>query len=118
MRTMLLAGTALAMIGSFAYAQSDHQTPNDGKVDARSHLTQMLAKSGFTDIKIAPTAFMVHAKDSDGNPVVMSISPDSFAQVTVDSTNPSNGGSPSGTTTGKTSVNQNNAYVSVPNSDE
>ncbi len=119
MRTMLLAGTALAMIGSFAYAQSDNQAaPNSGKVNARSQLTQMLTKSGFTDIKVAPTAFMVHAKDSDGNPVVMSISPDSFTQVTVDAAGASSEGHQTSTTTGQASASSSNAYVSVPNSDE
>ena len=42
----------------------------------------MLQKSGYTDIRVSPTSFMVHAKDSDGNPVVMSISPDAFTEVT------------------------------------
>jgi uncharacterized surface protein with fasciclin (FAS1) repeats len=45
-------------------------------------LRAMLEKSGYTDIRVAPTSFMVHAKDADGNPVVMTISPDSFTEVT------------------------------------
>jgi len=118
MRTMLLAGAALAMIGSFAYAQSDNQTPNSGKVNARSQLTQMLTKSGFTEIKVAPTAFMVHAKDSDGNPVIMSISPDSFTQVTVDAADAPGDGRATSTTIGNASANSKNMYVNVPNSDE
>ena len=42
----------------------------------------MLDKAGYKDIRVAPTSFVVHAKDTDGNPVVMSVSPDSFTEVT------------------------------------
>jgi hypothetical protein len=50
------------------------------------HMTQRLrsdlSKAGFTDIKIMPSSFLVRAKDSQGNPVMMVINPDSMTEVT------------------------------------
>ena len=44
------------------------------------HISQKLrgdlSKAGFTDITIMPSSFMVRAKDSQGNPVMMVINPD------------------------------------------
>lgn len=40
-----------------------------------------LTKAGYTDINIMPTSFMVRAKDSQGNPVMMAISPDSVTAI-------------------------------------
>jgi sporulation protein YlmC with PRC-barrel domain len=83
MRALLLAGTAaiaLCAAGSAVWAEGNNTHHTDANM--RSNLTQMLQKSGYTDIRVAPTSFMVHAKDGDGNPVVMSISPDEFTEVT------------------------------------
>jgi hypothetical protein len=41
----------------------------------------MLQQSGFSDIRVMPSSFMIRAKDKDGNPVVMSVSPDSVTEV-------------------------------------
>ncbi len=40
----------------------------------------MLRNSGYTDIRVAPSSFVVRATDDNGNPVVMSISPDQFTR--------------------------------------
>jgi sporulation protein YlmC with PRC-barrel domain len=48
----------------------------------RADLRNMLEKSGYTDIRVAPSSFMVRARDKDGNAVMMSISPDQFTEVT------------------------------------
>ncbi len=40
-----------------------------------------LAKSGFSNINIVPTSFMVRATDSQGNPVTMVVSPDSVTAI-------------------------------------
>jgi sporulation protein YlmC with PRC-barrel domain len=70
----------------------------------------MLQKSGYTDIKLAPTSFVIRAKDSDGNPVVMSISPDSFTEVTnINDTNTKG-------TTGN--ARSGGTYVTVPQGDD
>ena len=55
----------------------------------RSNLRNALEKAGYKDIRVAPTSFMVRARDTDGNPVVMAISPDSFTEV-ADVSNGSN----------------------------
>ncbi len=38
-------------------------------------LKQDLQKAGFTDIQVISDSFVVQAKDKDGNPTVMSLSP-------------------------------------------
>jgi len=53
---------------------------------APSHISERLrndlTKAGFTDITIMPSSFLVRAKDSQGNPVMMVINPDSFTEMT------------------------------------
>jgi hypothetical protein len=55
-------------------------------VQTQSRLSQRLrddlAKAGFTDITIMPQSFLVRAKDSQGNPIMMVINPDSLGEVT------------------------------------
>ena len=74
------AGSALAAMDA-AQSNTDRQAP--------AHLSQKLhddlIKAGFTDITIMPSSFMVRAKDSQGNPVMMVINPDSLAEVTEQS---------------------------------
>ena len=41
-----------------------------------------LEHQGFTDVKVTPEAFLVHAKSHDGQQVVMMIEPDSITAVT------------------------------------
>jgi hypothetical protein len=45
-------------------------------------LKKDLDKAGFTDVKIMPESFLVQAKDSQGNPVVMMINPNSITALT------------------------------------
>jgi hypothetical protein len=62
---------------------------------APSHISERLrndlTKAGFTDITIMPSSFLVRAKDSQGNPVMMVINPDSFTEVTQQSEPPVSG---------------------------
>jgi len=100
MRSFLLTGAALMVLSQAAMAQSPNSasqpnatppnaTQNEtsssataGPQHMRANLRNALEKAGYKDIRVAPTSFMVHARDADGNPVVMSISPDSFTEVT------------------------------------
>ena len=41
-----------------------------------------LMKAGYTDITIRPSSFFIQAKNSEGNPVTMMISPDSVTALT------------------------------------
>ena len=45
------------------------------KQGLRAQVRDMLQKEGFTNVRVMPSSFMVCAKGKDGNPVVMSISP-------------------------------------------
>jgi hypothetical protein len=46
-------------------------------------LTTNLKESGFTNVKVMPSAFSVEADDKSGNPVKMFITPNSMAEVTA-----------------------------------
>ena len=60
-RAILLATTAAVLLSSAAWAASDNGTnnTNQSNTKVRQELTQMLQKSGYTDIQVAPTSFMV-----------------------------------------------------------
>jgi hypothetical protein len=63
-----------------------------GNMRISQKLRDDLGKAGFTDIKIMPSSFMVRAKDSQGNPVMMVINPDSVTAITEE-TNSTNSAS-------------------------
>lgn len=115
MRALLLATTAAVALSSVAWAASDNANNNQTNLNLRHELTQMLQKSGYTDIRVAPTSFVVRAKDQNGDPVVMSISPDRFAEMTAvgDTARSTND-------TGTNTVGSNNSdtYVTVPQADD
>ncbi|QOZ54847.1 PRC-barrel domain-containing protein [Bradyrhizobium sp. CCBAU 53338] len=86
---ILLATTATIALGSAAWAASNKDNTPQAS-DIRQDVTKTLQKSGYRDISLAPTSFDVKAVDSDGNPVRMSIGPDSFAEmITVSDSHPS-----------------------------
>jgi hypothetical protein len=72
------------------YAAAATTAPADStnaqNAQAPAHIGQKLrdnlTKAGFTDITIMPSSFLVRAKDSEGNPVMMVINPDSITEVT------------------------------------
>jgi len=122
MRTILLASAAVIALSPIAYAQDANSTIQPSttanqkvsKQHLGTDLRNMLQKSGYTDIRVAPTSFMVRAKDSDGNPIVMSISPDSFTELT-------GAGTTSGTTTGAATANGKDGsgrFVTISGNDE
>jgi hypothetical protein len=120
MRSLLLASAAVLVISQAAIAQTPNTTndtanqaqTNTGQQHMRSNIRNMLEKAGYKDIRVAPTSFAVRAKDSDGNPVFMSVSPDQFTEVTdVNGANGSTTGSANNPPTSE-------RFVSVPNSDE
>jgi hypothetical protein len=71
--------------GGSALAAMD-SAQNSADVQAPAHMSQKLhddlTKAGFTDITIVPSSFLVRAKDSQGNPVMMVINPESPTEVT------------------------------------
>ena len=76
MRAFLLAGAAVLVLSQAATAQTTNNSQNDSASQAtssqhmRANLRSMLEKSGYKDIRVAPTSFVVRARDTDGNPVV------------------------------------------------
>ena len=92
--TYLLAATtaaALAFGPAVVLAQSAHdQAPSmknsasqniHNKQGMRAQIRDMLQNAGFTDIHVMPGSFVIHAKDKDGNPVVMNVSPDLCTEI-------------------------------------
>jgi len=120
MRSLLLASAAVLIISQAALAQTPSTTndtanqaqTNTGQQHMRSNIRNMLEKAGYKDIRVAPTSFAVRAKDSDGNPVFMSVSPDQFTEVT--DVNGANGS----TTGSANNPGASERFVSVPNGDE
>ena len=49
---------------------------------SQAKLTESLKKAGFTDVQIVDASYMVHAKSSDGEPVVMVINPPAVTSAT------------------------------------
>lgn len=76
------ATTSSSANGTYA-TQNDPSSAQQGTPKIAAKLRQSLAQAGFTDVRIMPRSFLVHAKDSDGNPVMMVINPDSVTAVTA-----------------------------------
>ena len=88
MKPILLAATtavALAFSPAVVLAQGAHdQMPSmkssanqstHNKRGIRAQIRDMLQNAGFTDIHVIPGSFVIHAKDKDGNPVVVDREP-------------------------------------------
>ena len=91
---LLAAGTALLLCTTAAIAQNNAPnkstaSPSAGSTDTsttsttplRDNIRGMLQRSGFSDIRIMPSSFMIRAKDQQGDPVIMSVSPDSVTEI-------------------------------------
>ena len=136
--SLLAAGTALLLVPSAAMAQSaaapattppsaqsDNQTTSQNSAapgTLRGHIRDMLQSSGFSDIRVMPSSFMIRAKDKDGNPVVMSVSPDSVTEVSElgNSDNDGSGANGSGArgSAGMAPPTGSQQFVVVANNDE
>ena len=113
------AATGMATPGSTGDATSAgqsatvNQTRPNGAVNSPStngqnamqvgqKLRSDLSKAGYTDISVAPSSFVVHAKNSGGNPVMMVISPNSVTAITEE-----NGASNSASSANRTGAGTN-----------
>lgn len=79
------AATTTPASPSGAAASAANATP------LRERIRDMLQQSGFTDIRVMPSSFMIRAKDQSGNPVIMSVSPDQMTELTEVGTPGANG---------------------------
>ncbi|WP_245321060.1 hypothetical protein [Bradyrhizobium sp. NAS96.2] len=99
MKSALAVATLLVVLGSPSLAQTTAPTnssqmdaasskndqsspadtagnsPQSQDADATQKIRQDLQKAGFTDVKVVARSFVVQAKSSDGNPVLMTIGP-------------------------------------------
>ena len=82
------AATTTPAAGS-ATDQNAAPTPSAAHISQR--LRDDLGKAGFTNITIMPSSFLVRAKDSQGNPVMMVINSDFATEVTEQSEQPMSG---------------------------
>ena len=90
-----------AQPNSATNTQASDQTSTQQSGKLTQQLRDNLAQAGFTDIKIMPEAFLIRAKDKNGNPMMMVINPDSMTEIrAVDTNNANNKPSPSGNNSG------------------
>ncbi len=94
-------------------------SPNDA---ISAHVRTLLENQGLTDIHVVPSSFIIHALDKDGNPVVLSVTPDSISEVTViGASGPGRSAEFDATHTGTGTTTANNSgahFVSIPSNDE
>jgi hypothetical protein len=126
--SVLLAGTALLLCQSAAMAQNTTHPTKDGTADSSANATtaapghlgsQMrdtLQKAGFTNIRVAPSSFVISAVDKEGNPVVMTVTPDSFTEVTEENRKGPKSARPGSEDSAAASPET--QFVSVANTDE
>lgn len=80
MFAVLCAVGACAAAPAFAQTSAPSSSPPSSGNMGQT-LQQDLQKAGFTDVKVMPEVYMVRAKDSHGNPVMMRIGPDSIVEM-------------------------------------
>jgi hypothetical protein len=62
-------------------AAEDQKTVDLGVQLIQRSIHARLALAGFTNIQMVPTSYLVRAKDRDGNPVMLMLSPDAIAEL-------------------------------------
>jgi len=103
------AGQATTNAGSMNDAGQMNQSGqiNGPARHIAQHLRSDLTKAGFTDVKIMPSSFLVRAKDSQGNPVMMVINPDSVTALTEEKIGASSASNANHSMSGSASHNKN-----------
>jgi hypothetical protein len=82
MRTIALLSVFPLVIMTPALAQDQSSSGSENAQAIQQQVQNNLRQAGFTDVQIMPSSFLVRAKDSAGNPVIMVINPDSVTAVT------------------------------------
>ena len=113
-RLTVVAMVALATASSLVLAQA--ASASDAQTVQQRMLTN-LNQSGFSHVKVTPGSFYVSAKDQDGNPVSMFITPNSMEAVTTVAMNDSDKTSSSTSSISSASTN-NGLFVRVPRGEE
>ncbi len=139
--SVLAAGTALLLCQSAAMAQTNNPArqpetststnmsqPTDATLNTmnaraplRMQVREMMQKAGFTDIHVMTGSLLIRAKDKDGNPVVMNISPDSMEVAELGSSGSNGSSGAMGTndsTNAAADMPSGSEFVTIPNNDE
>jgi hypothetical protein len=128
MRLSLLAtGAALLLCPSAAMAQTNTPQAKDTTAapvtntttvapgSIGSQMRDSLQKAGFSNVRMAPSSFVISATDKDGNPVVMSVTPNSFTEVGEEGKAGAKSAAPGSEDQAASSGSE---FVSVANNDE
>ena len=91
-----LQAPALAQGSSSQPTSQNSQANNQSSQPLPQEIKQKLQKQGFSDINVMPGSFIVSAKDSNKDPVMMVIGPHSLTMFTEISTQGQTTGSASG----------------------
>jgi hypothetical protein len=68
-------------------SSSQSQNSQQNGQNIQQQLVQSLEKAGFTHVRVEPEVFIVHARNEQGQPVLMRISPDTMEEITAIPTN-------------------------------
>ena len=99
-----LSQAALAQTSTQQNQRSGAAENTQAPENLPQELRQKLTSAGFTEVKVVPSSFVVSAKDKDGRPVMMRITPTSMTVLTelpVSSTPTTGAGSDSSTNPGQ-----------------
>lgn len=96
----LAAVLVMSSVGTAALAQqsssgSDMAKKSQPTAMTQDKLKQSLEKAGFTNVRVVDATYMVHARSSDGDNVIMYIDPPSAGSASA-----SSGSSTSGSSSG------------------
>jgi hypothetical protein len=105
MHKVLIASIAAASLTLPQIAFAQNSPAPQKQQSLQSRVKSNLEGSGFTDVRIMASSFLVQAKDKDGNPVMMVINPDSVTSITEISDSQRNSAAPQSTTTGAATAN-------------
>ena len=83
MKTVTTTALALLLAAAVAAPTLGDTAAPANQTSLRQLLENDLAKTGYSNIKIVPESFLVHATDAKGNPVMMVVNPDSITLVTA-----------------------------------
>lgn len=92
MKTSLLPGLAIglalsiplsAAAGAETHATAEKAQNHADNVLTINKLKQDLESAGFSDVKILQDSFVIQAKDKDGNPTIMSLSPSGVVAIST-----------------------------------
>jgi hypothetical protein len=102
---LLVAGLSQAALAQGSVQQNQPSTSAENTQAPENlplELRQKLTSAGFSDVKVVPSSFVVSAKDRNGHPVMMHITPHSMTLMTeVPVSNTTGAGGDSSTNSGE-----------------